>query len=125
MTANNEELKLLISDIRSRTRKLRKERQSCYVCGNHIAITELHHLISVVDIAKYFLRTEDTTHPMPVVWLCPNHHAYWHLLETSQRSMRRLLLSALGDESSKFLELQEKRLAILSQFHQVDISDVE
>ena len=56
------------------------QREQCFICGQHVGITELHHLIQVSELAdllnKGALSFSDVK--TPVVWLCPNCHAYVH-----------------------------------------------
>ena len=52
----------------------------CAICGKHNSITECHHLISVKTLTDlindYGLPLESLR--TPIVWLCPNCHAYFH-----------------------------------------------
>jgi len=73
---------LKASDIRTRKKR---DKLPCFVCGNHAGITVWHHILPLGEIADgidYYLDSEwypggvDNT----VVCLCPNCHAYVHLM---------------------------------------------
>jgi hypothetical protein len=101
----------------------RGERQPCYVCSKHPLITEYHHLIPVAQIADYMERTGNYKYPSPMVWLCPNHHEYWHQLETASKRKRITIFKELGDEAGAYIELWQLRVDTLVDFHGVEIPD--
>ena len=109
--------------IRAETRALQGKRQPCYICGEHEAISQCHHLISVREIEAAIRRSNNWNQPMPLVWLCPNHHAYWHLLERASKQQRLRLFREWGDESAAFLELLELKVKTLAEFHNVELPD--
>lgn len=55
-----------------------KPKESCFICGQHKEITELHHIVSVEEMAKAIKTYSIPKVPNVTVWLCPNHHALWH-----------------------------------------------
>lgn len=62
----------------------RRDRCACYVCGRHAAVSQLHHLTPIGELSEsvsyQLLERETVTVRVVTVWLCPTHHAYWHLL---------------------------------------------
>lgn len=66
-----------------------KEKENCYVCGKHKTIAQLHHIVPVNQIAKLLNLgvIELCEASTPVVWLCPNHHAYIHELMNGNCSL--------------------------------------
>lgn len=55
-------------------------RQPCFACGRHSSITHCHHVVPLKSCA-YLLRKGFTSRiEDPLVWLCPNCHAYLHQL---------------------------------------------
>lgn len=65
-------------ELRKQTIRYR-EHKPCEVCGKHEAITHLHHVISLKDCAM-LLNAVDAVNT-PVVFLCPNCHAYIHQMQ--------------------------------------------
>ena len=63
-------------------RKSRKKqnREPCVVCGKHRAITQEHHVIPLKKCADILNRNIALRIDAPLVWLCPNCHAYVHKL---------------------------------------------
>lgn len=111
--------------IRAISRQKQGERQACFVCNKHRFITELHHIIPVKEIALYIHETGKRNHPMPMVWLCPNHHAYWHKLEGKSDNFGVYLHLSLEEEEAKFLELKRLQLEALANFHGVSPQELE
>ena len=65
------------SDLRHQC-AVHQKRESCYICGEHKTITQAHHVMPLKDVAQIMSRCELTMEEPPVVWLCPNCHAYVH-----------------------------------------------
>lgn len=120
-------LKALMAEIRRNTRGKAGDRQPCYICGEHLLIAERHHVISVSTMARFYLEhPHDIRHPMLNVWFCPNHHAYWHKLETGSKKDHIRWWAAIGpDVSAKFLALIQRRNEILAAFYDVELPNDE
>lgn len=61
------------------------ERESCAVCDKYKSITEAHHVIPVAEMATLCHKAKVLAYrleklPVYFMWLCPNHHALFHLL---------------------------------------------
>lgn len=54
-------------------------KEPCVVCEKHAGITHLHHVLSLKECA-YLLNVRESI-DVPVVWLCPNCHAYVHQMQ--------------------------------------------
>lgn len=54
-----------------------KNRKPCFICGRHKSVTEAHHTITLKEISQLLMSWGSLPEP-PVVWLCPNCHAYAH-----------------------------------------------
>jgi hypothetical protein len=82
------------------TNPRRKERRPCYVCGRHSYISQSHHLIEVGKVAQALnaLAIWDWSPRIPMVSLCPNHHAYLHATGRIKGEVSPELSDALGDE---------------------------
>ena len=56
------------------------ERESCFICGKHEGITVAHHVVPVSELTTYlnvgWIGVSEVS--SPIVWLCPNCHAYVH-----------------------------------------------
>lgn len=68
----------------------RTDKAPCYICGQHKLITELHHLTPVGEMAEYLAYAVLSQKPqyeirIATVWLCPNHHAIWHLMSKANQ----------------------------------------
>ena len=57
-----------------------KEGTVCYICKKHSLISELHHVVPIETLAKMFNELDVPIDKIstPIVWLCPNCHAYAH-----------------------------------------------
>jgi hypothetical protein len=66
--------------IQKEIRKTTKIEGDCYICDE--ALTENHHIIKVSTLTSLVIRFNAAIDKliMPVVTLCPNHHAKWHIL---------------------------------------------
>lgn len=55
-------------------------KENCFICNKHGSISELHHVIPVSQLTKLLnMGAVDLKHAStPIVWLCPNCHAYIH-----------------------------------------------
>jgi len=71
-------LTIRAKDIRSMLKTV-EHREPCFICGEHEAISEKHHLITLKECAFWINRVPNLEMKSPTVWLCPNHHRYWHL----------------------------------------------
>lgn len=75
-----------LDEIRKRIRAASgtKKRKPCHICKKHEAITHLHHLVPVRRMAVPMMvrRIYSGTIHIPTVWVCPNHHAYLHFLQS-------------------------------------------
>lgn len=73
-----------ITGVAERLRQItsRKEQEACFVCDKYKAITHLHHVVPVNEMAAFIIKHDlfDVPVPLPTIWLCPNHHAILHLL---------------------------------------------
>lgn len=58
------------------------KRRPCYICNRWESITHCHHIVDVSDIAEICLEYGVSPFLLPYhfVWLCPNHHEWWHRL---------------------------------------------
>ncbi len=76
------EVEQKIRAVATRIRNMHQNTQSdnCFVCGKHQAIAEQHHLIPVRTAAEIAV-IEHKAPVIKLVWLCPNHHRFIHLLE--------------------------------------------
>ena len=55
-------------------------RQPCFACEKHSSITQCHHVVPL-KMCAYLLNNGFTNRiENPLVWLCPNCHAYLHQL---------------------------------------------
>lgn len=83
------------------------KRNNCFICGKHKEIAELHHVIPVSQITAILnmgiVELKDIS--TPVVWLCPNHHAYVHKAMNGETSF---LINCLSEEEiSNLLKILE------------------
>lgn len=76
---------------------------TCFVCEQHHLITHAHHAVEVGFVAK-LLGTYGIYGWSPriaTVYLCPNDHAYWHLLRRKGKSDSeaiREIVREMGEE---------------------------
>lgn len=63
-------------------KKIKKE--PCFVCNKHEKITQLHHIIPLKNVAEKAKKEDRDAELLEcendVIWLCPNCHAYTHLM---------------------------------------------
>ena len=80
-----------------------KRKLPCYVCGRHRYISQSHHLIEVGRVADVLdsLAIWDWSPSIPVVSLCPNHHAYLHAMGRVKGKVSPDLSEALKMELSR------------------------
>lgn len=80
-----------------------RDQQPCAVCERYACITEAHHVIPVKQLAKMCVQagvTIDQLERLPVryIWLCPNHHALFHYIESRRHRTKTLLECIDGEE---------------------------
>src|SRR5690242_19170838 len=103
--------KKLVKRIAKRIRQItpRGEKQHCYVCGRYKYIAHLHHPFAVEDLTLFvlFYGLYDMPLYIPTVWLCPNHHAIYHLVHNSGGNLDREVLADISrDELLKISEIE-------------------
>jgi hypothetical protein len=93
-----------------------KGKRPCYVCGRHRYISQSHHLIEVARVADVLdaLAIWNWSPSIPVVSLCPNHHAYLHAIRRVKKEGRPELSEALNEELLKrdwdrLIEIDDQR----------------
>jgi hypothetical protein len=98
--------------IRASQEELRKstergQKKPCYVCGQFQVIAQLHHIVSVKQMAEILFENHSLVNlPMLTVWLCPNHHAWWHWKERQeQRGWTIQGYGLTSEEIERFTEL--------------------
>jgi hypothetical protein len=94
-----------------------KDRRPCYVCGRHSYISQSHHLIEVGKVAGVLraLAIYDWSPSIPVVSLCPNHHAYEHGLRRIKKDTPPEVSEPLYAELSerdrdRLIEIDDQRM---------------
>lgn len=93
-----------------------KERRPCYVCGHHRAISQSHHVVQIGLVTSILnsLAIYDWAPRIPTVSLCPNHHAYEHVLRRAQKPPRPETSAALDElsepEWDRLIEMDDSRL---------------
>lgn len=93
-----------------------KERLPCHVCGRHRAISQSHHVIEIGKVVKVLngLAIYDWAPTIPTVVLCPNHHAYEHVLrrakKKSQSEDSRGLDELSEPEWDRLIEMDDTRV---------------
>lgn len=87
--------------------KKSKNGEPCYVCSKHAEITELHHVVSVSELTKLLNNKDLDLEELetPVVWLCPNCHAYLHKIKSFVSGSDVRISMAQNGYSRKELEL--------------------
>lgn len=108
-----------VLDVKRMVRRMNprpKGRHPCFVCGGHRYISQSHHLIEVAKVAGVLhgLAIWDWSPSIPVVWLCPNHHAYEHAMRRVQQEVPPDLSEALGEGLSdrdwdRLIEIDNQR----------------
>jgi len=95
-----------------------RERKPCFICGDHELITHAHHLYDVahmaniLEIANISPATDDLL--VEYVWLCPNHHAYWHKIHEKNKSQEVIYSEKFNDrEVAMYSQLNE----VTQKFH--------
>lgn len=58
----------------------KRDREPCFVCGKHRSITQEHHILPLKHCAEILNRNIAEKIDVPLIWLCPNCHAYVHKL---------------------------------------------
>jgi hypothetical protein len=92
-----------------------KEKRACYVCGRYQGISQAHHLIEIGKVAKVLraMAIYDWAPSIPSVSLCPNHHAYEHLMRRAKKPLSPEISRALDElsdfEWDRLIELDELR----------------
>lgn len=100
-------IKIKAKDLR---KKHSERKQNCYICDLHRDITELHHILSLADCAM--LRNICiNVRSNKGVWLCPNHHVYFHKVEKDPMRLNDLTET----EVEKFLELFDIRVNLMGE----------
>lgn len=99
--------------------KKHKEKEPCFICGKHSTITECHHVIPLkicADIMNEFHKNELT---VPTAWLCPNCHAYAHIIFDNPKRPTSDFFNALhkGDVTEEEFEAFEKISDIQKEFY--------
>ena len=82
-----------------------KEHQPCEVCGKHKEITHLHHVVNLKDCTILFNVVDYVN--TPVVFLCPNCHAYIHQMQKG--IFYNALLNVSEEEYKKLAEILKIR----------------
>jgi hypothetical protein len=94
-----------------------KGKLPCYVCGRHSYISQAHHLIEVGKVAGVLraLAIYDWAPTVPMVMLCPTHHAYVHAIsrQPANKKPPQELIDA-GEELSerewdRLIEIEDMR----------------
>lgn len=90
------------------------ERQPCFICGKHKSITELHHVIQISELTQYLnsgvIDVGDVS--TPVVWLCPNCHAYIHAITRGDSDLLYSLATSV-ERLEHFQKLMDSRISHL------------
>lgn len=98
------------------------DKEPCFVCGKHEHITHGHHLVPAFHMAEMLEATNKSKLDIDVlriisvryVWLCPNHHAYWHHIDSGNGQSAYESLS--DDERERFNLLSELTQKAFSEF---------
>lgn len=109
--------KLKASDLR---KKAIGKKQPCYICSEHELITEQHHVISLNECALLLNRHgKINSFKTPLIWLCPNHHKYIHILFDCPRPSldvtKKTLLSFTKWQIYRIDEIDEMRREIFEE----------
>ncbi len=93
-----------------------KAKAPCYVCGRHRIISQSHHLLEVARVAKVLraMAIYDWAPSIPMVSLCPNHHAYEHTIRRQRKEVPPEISRALNEELSgaewdRLIEIDDRR----------------
>jgi hypothetical protein len=85
-------------------------REPCFMCGRWRSITHCHHVLSVSALAD--LCIGNNWHPswLPIayVWLCPNHHEWFHRFNdkwSDETRKKELLLDMTREELTAYNKL--------------------
>ena len=87
-----------------------KQRRPCFVCGRFRSITQSHHLVEVWRVASVLraMAIYDWAPEIPVVSLCPNHHAIWHTMNRGREAWPPDLYADVPDaEVDRLVEVSE------------------
>lgn len=104
----------------------RSNPEPCHICGKYQEIAHQHHLYPVAKLAQWAIDNNWLARPfrIPVVWLCPNHHAMFHALVR-----KKPILSLWGDlsdgetERMESLILEYDRLTYGHEYDRIVIAD--
>ena len=98
-----------------------EDQEPCCVCGKHRSITHQHHVITLKKCAKIFNTISIDKINAPLVWLCPNCHAYVHkLLKYDFISVlreARIYQSISGDEFETLIAIGRKESDIIAEIY--------
>ena len=99
-----------VREVVRKTSRPPKQREPCFVCYRYKRITHAHHLVEVGKVAKvlHMMAIFDWSPKIPVVFLCPNHHALWH-------EMNRLGSAFLSEVMGEFEKHERDRLVELAE----------
>ncbi len=90
------------------------DRQPCFICDKYASLCHGHHVMGCREVAEYCASYEDIrglplTLPsdVPVVFLCPTHHALWHRLSDAHGPELHAssLLDLTPDEDNRYAQL--------------------
>lgn len=85
--------------------------QPCLVCGKYRHVCHAHHVIPVHQMARLCARKgvalrDFARLPVRFIWLCPTHHALFHLLDRPHSDARgQEIIEDLGIEEYRALKV--------------------
>lgn len=89
----------------------RNKKSECAVCGKYKSIAHAHHVYPVSKLAKLVCQAELTISqleglPVKYVWVCPNHHALFHVISDPRSSREGLaVIEDIGIEEYRTLKV--------------------
>ena len=95
-------------------KKAKGERTSCVVCGRHKEIAERHHVLSLKKSALLLNSGLIERVKTPILSLCPNCHAYLHLLMKHQT--HKVITSVERPIYDKLLTILNESNALFSKY---------
>lgn len=102
------EFKITSQTLRKYCKK--QEKENCFVCGKHSAITHSHHILPLKECAKWLnLGVENV--PIPTISLCPNCHTYMHQI-MNKYDYHGAMSSMNEEEYKRLLEILKIRQEI-------------
>lgn len=102
--------------IRNGSRTIAGEKEACAVCGLHKEISEFHHLVTVAELTQLIIDHGLTSVRVVGFWLCPNHHAMFHVLNSSDTKRSAALYTELNAvERTAFKEIFTYREQVLRE----------